>query len=172
MVKMKFRESLKYYANYFQSQMALVYNCIKDVAVAAFISGLQVTNPFYKHVVKNDVTKMRSILVRAQKCIQIEEATQAASSRPLIQGPKVEKSRPQFHLRKNLSHNSSVVHKPAMHATESSKRNEVEPNLVQFRVPIDHIFNMIKDQPWVRRPTRHLPLNPGGSRSRNYCAFH
>ena len=43
MVKMKVGESLKSYVNYFQSQMALVYN--EDVTTAAFISGLQVTNP-------------------------------------------------------------------------------------------------------------------------------
>ena len=45
--------------------MALVYNCNEDVVAAAFISGLQVTNPFYKHLVKNEVTKMRDILVWA-----------------------------------------------------------------------------------------------------------
>jgi len=44
--------------------MALVYNCNEDVAVAAFISELQVTHSFYKHLVKNDVTKMKDILVR------------------------------------------------------------------------------------------------------------
>ena len=71
-LKMKTRESLKNYVNYFQSQMTLVYNCNEDVAAATFISGLQVTHPFYKHLVKNDVTRMRDILVRAQKYIQIE----------------------------------------------------------------------------------------------------
>jgi len=60
---MKPGESLKNYVNYFQSQSALVYNCNDDVATAAFISGLQVTHSFYNHLVKNDVTKMRDILV-------------------------------------------------------------------------------------------------------------
>jgi len=64
-VKMKSGENLKNYVNYFQSHMTLVYNCNEDVAAVAFISGPQVTNPFYKHLVKNDVTKMRDILVRA-----------------------------------------------------------------------------------------------------------
>jgi len=40
---------------------------------------LQVTNPFYRYLVKNDVTKMRDILIKAQKNIQIEEATPAQS---------------------------------------------------------------------------------------------
>ena len=62
---MKFWESLKNYVNYFQSQMALIYNCNEDVVAAAVISRLQITNPFYKNLVKNDVTKMRDILVWA-----------------------------------------------------------------------------------------------------------
>ena len=66
-VRMKPGESLKNYINYFQSQMALVDNYNDDVAAAAFISRLQVTHSFYNHLVKNDVTKMRDILVRAQK---------------------------------------------------------------------------------------------------------
>ena len=52
----------------------MVYNCNEDVVVV-FMSGLQVTHSFYKHLVKNDVTKMRDILVRAQKYMQIEEVT-------------------------------------------------------------------------------------------------
>ena len=60
---MKAEESLKRYVNYFQSQIALVYNYNEDVVVAAFINGLQVTNPFYKYLMKNDVIKIRGILV-------------------------------------------------------------------------------------------------------------
>ena len=60
--------------------MVLAYNCNEDVAATAFISGLQVTNPFYKHLVKN-VTRMRDILVRAQKYIQIEESTRTTFNR-------------------------------------------------------------------------------------------
>jgi len=39
--------------------MALVYNCNEDVVAAPFINRLQVTNPFYKHLVKNDITRIR-----------------------------------------------------------------------------------------------------------------
>ena len=101
--------------------MALVYNFNEDVVVVAFISLVEVTNPFYKYLVKNDVTKMRNILVQVQKYIQIEEVTRAASGHPLRQGPKVEKAKPQFPLRKSPSHNSFAVHKPARRATEPSK---------------------------------------------------
>ena len=71
MVKMKPGESLKNYITYFQSQMTLVYNCNEDVVVTAFISGLQVTHSFYKHLVKSDVTKMRDILVQTQKTCRL-----------------------------------------------------------------------------------------------------
>ena len=56
---------------------------------AVFISGLQVTHFFYKHLVKNKVIKMRAILSHAQKYIQIEDATRSAvdcSSRGRIRG--------------------------------------------------------------------------------------
>ena len=49
--------------------MALVYNCNDGVAVVAFISEMQVTHFFYKHLVKHEVTKMRDILARVQKYI-------------------------------------------------------------------------------------------------------
>jgi len=62
--------------------MALVYNYNEDVAAAIFISGLQVANPFYKQLVKNDITKMRDILVRVQKYILMKEVTRATSSHP------------------------------------------------------------------------------------------
>ena len=74
--------------------MVLVYNCNEDVAAVTFISGLQVTNPFYKHLMENDVTEMRDILVRAQKYIQIEEVTRATSSCPRDKGLR---SRSQSH---------------------------------------------------------------------------
>ena len=61
---MKTGESMKNYINYFQSEMTLVYNCNEDVAAASFINGLQVTHSFYKHVVKNNVTKIRDISIR------------------------------------------------------------------------------------------------------------
>ena len=81
-------ESLKNYVSYFQSQIALVYNCNEDVAVATFISGLQFIHPFYKHLMKNDVIKMRDILVRAQKDMQIEETTRGDTNCPPNKGPR------------------------------------------------------------------------------------
>ena len=51
--------------------MTLVYNCKDDVAVSTFITGLQVTHSFYKHLVKYELTKIRDILTCAQKYIQL-----------------------------------------------------------------------------------------------------
>ena len=81
MVKMKSGESLKSYVTYFQSQMALVYNYNEDVAITTFISTLQVTHSFYKHLIKNEVTKMWDVLTRAQKYIQIENVTRVFVNR-------------------------------------------------------------------------------------------
>jgi len=61
--------------------MALVYNCNDDVAIAAFISRMQVIHSFCKHLVKHEVTKMRDILAHAQKYIQIEDATCSSANR-------------------------------------------------------------------------------------------
>jgi len=54
--------------------MDLMYNCNDDVAVVTFVRGLQVTYS-YTHLVKYEVTRLRDILSRAQKYIQIEDAT-------------------------------------------------------------------------------------------------
>jgi len=42
--------------------MALVYYYNGDVVTVVFISGMQVTHFFYKHLVKHEVTKMRDIV--------------------------------------------------------------------------------------------------------------
>jgi len=55
---------------------------------------------------------------------------------------------------------------------ESNKNGAVEPDLISFRIPVDYVFNAIKDQSWVRRPTRPLSQNPKGPGFRDYCAFH
>ena len=131
--------------SYFQSQMSLVYNYNDDISVAASIRGLQATHLFYKHLVKNDVTKIRDILVRALKYMQIEEAIWATTShRPKLRS-EIEKLKPRFLLRKNQSHNSATVYKPLRRALESSKESAVEPDLIPFRIPIDHVLNTIKD---------------------------
>jgi len=81
------RETLKCYISYFQNQMAMVYNCSDDVTAVAFIAGLQTDYPFYKHLVKHDITNMKDIMYRAQKYVQLEKETQNS----MIQLPKQER---------------------------------------------------------------------------------
>ena len=139
MVKMKPRESLKNYVSYFQRQMALVYSYNEDVTAAMFISELQVTHSFYKHLVKNDVTKMRDILNRAQKYMQIEEATQAATSRPPKQELEVKKphfpeeeSEPQLHRRLQTTQACARI--------QQGKYSRVRPRSIQdtYRPCLQH----------------------------------
>ena len=90
--------------------MTLVYNCNEDVAVAAFISVLQVMHSFYKHLVKYEVTKMNDILFRFQKYIQIEDATWIAVNR----SPKGEKPKPQVvFTKKNQNRAFDAINKPS-----------------------------------------------------------
>jgi len=64
----------------FSESNVLVYNCKDDIFAAASISGIQVIHSFYKHLVKLEVTKIRDILARAQKYIQIEDATRGCTN--------------------------------------------------------------------------------------------
>ena len=52
-------------------KLAKVFHCDEDVFVLAFISGLQVSHPLYKHLLKYDVTQMSEVLSRAQPCFQL-----------------------------------------------------------------------------------------------------
>ena len=62
---MRSSNSLKTYIGYFQNQLAKVYNCSEDASTLAFISGLRVTHPLYKHLVKYNVTCWNDVLYPA-----------------------------------------------------------------------------------------------------------
>jgi len=79
---MRPEDSLKYYINFFQNQLSKISNYGKEVSTLAFVSGLQVTHPLYKHLLKHNVSKMSEVLSRAQPCIQLEEAINASSNYP------------------------------------------------------------------------------------------
>jgi len=68
---MRSSDSLKAYIGYFQNQLAKVHKCSEDASALAFISGLRVTYPLYKHLVLY-VTRWREVLYRAQSYIQLE----------------------------------------------------------------------------------------------------
>ena len=114
---MKLRESLKHFVSYFQSQMALLYNCNDNVIAVAFISGLQVSHS-YKHLVKYEVTRKRDILSRAQKYIQIEDATRGETNHSLKRENEGEEQKPQFvPPKKNQNRDVRAVNKLARNPT-------------------------------------------------------
>jgi len=94
-VKMRPGDSFKFYINFFQSQLTKVSNCDEKVYALAFISGLQVTHPLYKHLLKH-VTKMSEALSGAQSYIQLREAMKASSNnsaKPSDDGTKLKSIR-------------------------------------------------------------------------------
>jgi len=50
-------DSLKAYIGYFQNQLANAHNYNEDASTLTFISGLQITHPLYKHLMKYNVTR-------------------------------------------------------------------------------------------------------------------
>ena len=115
---------------------------------------------------------MRDILVREQKYMQIEEATQGATNHPHKQGFECKKSKQQFSIKKKSNYNSAAIHKQPRHARKSNKDGVIEPDLIPFKILVDHVFNTTNDQPWARRPTRRLSQNPEGPESKDYYFFH
>ena len=90
-LKMKPEETLKRYISLFQRQIVMIYN-YRDVAAPAFIVGLQTVHSFYKHLMKHDINM--EILPRAQKYVQLEEATRDSTIRSPKQESKGEKTKP------------------------------------------------------------------------------
>ena len=82
-VKIRSGDSLKSYIGYFQNQLAKVPNSDEDVSALAFISGLQISHPLYKHLLKHDVTRMSKVLTRVQCYIQLEESMKSSSNQSL-----------------------------------------------------------------------------------------
>jgi len=62
---MRQRDSLKSYISFFQSQLVKLPYCSDDVFALAFISGLQVSHPMYKHLLKQNVTQMGEVMSSA-----------------------------------------------------------------------------------------------------------
>ena len=77
-VNMRQSDNFKSYIGYFQSQLAKVPNCGEDISALTFISGLQVSHPLYKHLLKYNITRMSDVLSRAQPYNQLEEAVKTS----------------------------------------------------------------------------------------------
>ena len=88
-------DSLKTYIGYFQNQLVKVHNCSEDAFALAFISGLRITHPLYKHLVKYNVTRWSNVLYRAQLYIQLEEAMKSSVNPSFNRGKDGTKLKPQ-----------------------------------------------------------------------------
>ena len=64
-IKMKPSDSFKVYISYFENQLVKVHNCSENASALAFISGMRVTHPLYKHLVKYNSTRLSEVLYQA-----------------------------------------------------------------------------------------------------------
>ena len=113
---------------------------------------------------------MWDILSRAQKHIQIEDATRSAVDRSFKGEDNGEKLKPQPAFpKKNQNRASDAINKPS--SRNPAKTYEDEADFTPFKISEDHVFDAIKNQEWVRRP-RPLPPNPKGPGAGEYCVFH
>ena len=79
-VNMRPSDRLKAYIGYFQNKLAKVHNCSEDASTLAFINGLRVTHPLYKHLVMYSVTYWSEVLYRAQPYIQSKEVMKSSAN--------------------------------------------------------------------------------------------
>jgi len=85
-VKIRQSDILKSYIGYFQSQLAKVPNCGEDISALAFFSGLQVSHPMYKYLIRHNITQMSKVLSQAQSYIQLEEAMKTSTNHSVKPG--------------------------------------------------------------------------------------
>jgi len=129
--------------------MALVYNCNDDVAFVTFVSGLQITHSFYKHLVKYEVTKTREIFSRAQKYIQIKDATQSVvdcTSKMEDKGKKSKLPSPAAFSKNNQNRPFSAIYKQPTRNLAKSYREEADFTLFKISVTMSSMASRIKSR--------------------------
>ena len=93
-LKMRLSNSLKAHIGYFQNQLTKVHNYSENASALAFISGLRVTHPLYKHLMKY-TTCWSEVVYWAQPYIQLEEAMKISANQSFNRGDNRAKSKPQ-----------------------------------------------------------------------------
>jgi len=141
---MKERETLECYIRYFQSKMAMVYNCSDDVVTAAFIVGLQTDHSSYKHLEMHDVTNMKGIMSQAQKYIQLEETTRSTTNHSTRYEAEAS-HKTQGHSRGHDAH--KLVHPNPSQSQLRVFRTDAD--FTPLKLPIEQVFRAIEGQPWV-----------------------
>ena len=136
------------YIGYFQSQLAKVLNCGGDIYAFTFISGLQVSHPLYKHLLKHNDTWMSEVLYGAQPYIQFEEAMKSFANYSAKRGDDGEKSKLQYEaiIRVRKSNQGQPAYKKQAFSVLSSNplRAFRTEHFTPLRLPINEVFNAIK----------------------------
>ena len=131
------------------------------------------TIPSTKHLVKLDITNMKDILSRAQKYVQLEEATRGSTTRPPKQESEGEKTKPHSAPKKIQNwgqHNFKKRDLNWVLPGTPLRSTELDTDFTLFKTSIDRIFSAIQNQSWLRYPK---PLSPNSKGSGgDYSAFH
>jgi len=130
----------------------------------------------YTYLLKHNIARMSKVLFRAQSYIQLEEAMKATSnhSAKLSDGG-----------RKSKSTYETPGHAQDLHWGQPPYKKQVllilPPNPLRsyksmerftpLRLPINEVFNIFINQPWVRRP-KPIQQNPPLLGSEEYCSYH
>jgi len=152
---------LKTYIGYFQNHLAL-HNCCENTSALIFISGLRITHPLYKHLIKYNVTRWSEVLYRAQPYIQLEEAMKSQPTR-LSTATKTEQ-------------NKAAARRLLLHWPPGSwarcfqeapmqgqpRAYQIFDSFTSLKLPIQDAFEAIKGQLWVKRPEANTrdPTHP------------
>jgi len=175
-VKMSQWDSLKSYLNFFQSQLTKVSNYSEEVSALVLIIGLQITHPLHKHLLKHNIAKIREVLSWAQSYIQLEKTMKASSNhsaKPDDGGGK-SKSAHEAPNHAQDRHRGQPTYKKKALPIHSPSPPQIYRSMERYtllKLPVDKIFNTIKDWPWVSRskPIQHNLLLP---KLEEYCSYH
>jgi len=138
------------------------------------ISGLQVTHPLYKHLLKYNATKTSEIISRAQPYVQLEEMMKASSNHSVKSsdsGRKLKSTHEAPDYTQDRHRRQPPYKKQALPILSPSARRSYRSMecFTPLNFPINKVFNTFKDHPWVRcrKLIHHNPSLPG---SEEYCS--
>jgi len=169
-------DSLKSYIRYFQNQLVKVPNCSEDVSALTFINRLHVSHLLYKHLLKHDITQMSEVMSRAQSYIKLEKAMKSSVNQSLKDNNDREKSKSRHKTPMHASNQNwgqPTYKRQAFQvlSLNSPQTLKMEQHFTALRLPINEVYNAIKDERWVRHPTliQYDPIIP---EVQEYCSYH
>ena len=119
---------------------------------------------------------MNEVLSRAQIYIQLEEDMKSFVNQSLKHDNDREKMNLQCESPTHVSDQNQgqpTCKKQAFPVLSSNplRAFRMEQHFIPSRLPINEVFNAIKDQPWVRRP-KPIQHDPTLSEVEDYCSYH